>query len=299
MGGDDSAYRWEDIQGRTYPGYGRCIYCGSDGGVDGLRDEHIIPFSLGGNTVIERASCRDCERIINPVDTHLARSVYGQFRIHANVQTRNPKDRPTTLPANVVIGGEERSVHLPIADHPYALGLPIWGEPGFLRSAPIDAPFPETLWHVYHWTPDNLRKTLGLAEHEDFRVWQAGRVNPELFARGIAKIAYCHAVLRLGLDGFRRLALPELILGKFSAVSYFVGVPMSDPPPPVAASVLHAVNFSDLQGIPHPHTGERRLLKLHIASVRLFANSAHRNHGMPVYHVIVGAPKLVGRGTRS
>jgi len=27
----------------------------------GIRDGHIIPFSLGGNTEIRNASCRDCE----------------------------------------------------------------------------------------------------------------------------------------------------------------------------------------------------------------------------------------------
>jgi hypothetical protein len=282
---------WDDIQGRKYPGYGRCIYCGSDGTPDGLRDEHIIPFSLGGKTWIEKASCRECERALNPVDTHLARSVYGQFRIHANVQTRNPEDRPAVLPANFTIGGEERSLNLPVADHPYALALPIWGDAGFLRSARIDEPFPEVFCHIYHYTPQNMRETLGISGDQDFRVWQSGRVNAPVFARGIAKIAYCHAVIRFGLDGFRRLALPDLILGKFSAVSYFVGVSMNDPPPPFARQMLHAINFTELTALPHPNTGERRRMKLHVVQVRLFANSAHDQHGMPIYHVIVGAPK--------
>jgi hypothetical protein len=124
---------WEDIQGRCFPGYGRCIYCGSDGGAEGLRDEHVIPFALEGNTRIEKASCRDCERRISPVDTHLGRSVFGQHRIHAGVQTRRPKERPTILPANFTIGGESVSLDLPIKDHPYALALPVWGDAGFFK----------------------------------------------------------------------------------------------------------------------------------------------------------------------
>jgi len=291
MVGNPNAY-WEDIQGRRYPGYGRCIYCGSDGGADGLRDEHVVPFSLGGNTLIEKASCRSCERAINPVDTHLARSVYGQFRIHANVQTRNPKDRPPTLPANFDIGGEDRTVHLPVSDHPFALALPIWDLPGILRCSPIGEPFPETLWHIYSWTPPNLRETLGVPEGEDFRIWQEGRVNPALFARGIAKIAYCHAVIKFGLSGFRRLVMPDLILGKFSAVSHFVGVEKSDPPPPFSANALHAINFLELTPRPDYNNENRRWIKLHLAGIRLFANSGHKQNGMPIYHVIVGAPKL-------
>ena len=283
---------WQDIQGQKHPGYGRCIYCGSDGGADGLRDEHIIPFSLGGNSVIEHASCRPCEKITSLLDRHLARSVYGQFRIHAGVQTRNPRERPSELLTNFTVGGEARTVNLPIADHPYALGLPVWGDAGILRGARIDAPFPETLYHVYTWEPPDLRKALGVAESEDFKVWQSGRANPEMFARGIAKIAYCHAVAKFGLDGFRSLVMPDLILGKFTAVSHFVGVPLRDPPPPFDGRVLHAVNFSELTGKVNPVTGERRMTKLHLVSVRLFANSAHEQHGMPIYQVIVGAPKL-------
>jgi 5-methylcytosine-specific restriction endonuclease McrA len=48
---------------QKYPPIGQCIYCGSDGGVDGLRDEHIVPYSLGGHAELKEASCRSCEKI--------------------------------------------------------------------------------------------------------------------------------------------------------------------------------------------------------------------------------------------
>jgi hypothetical protein len=279
---------WEDIQGKQYDGFGVCIYCGSDGGVEGLRDEHIVPYSLNGNTWIRDASCRKCEKALNPVDTHLARAVYGHFRIHAGVQTRNPKDRPTALPARFTVAGQNVDLELPIKDHPFALALPVWGDAGFLRSAAIDEQFPETYCHVYHSIPLNIRQTLDLTETEDYRIWATGRIDAPLFARGIAKIAYCHAVLRFGLKGFRRLALADLVLGKFSAVSYFVGGPLTIPPPPFARNMIHAINFSALvsQVGPESYGG----LRLHLISVRLFANSTHEDHGMPIYHVVAGAP---------
>jgi hypothetical protein len=40
-----SSMKIEEIQGRIYPGYGMCVYCGSDGRIYGLRDEHVVPFS--------------------------------------------------------------------------------------------------------------------------------------------------------------------------------------------------------------------------------------------------------------
>jgi hypothetical protein len=51
---------------------GVCIYCGSDGGADGLDDEHIIPYSLGGNTELEQASCKMCGSITSYLDGYLA-----------------------------------------------------------------------------------------------------------------------------------------------------------------------------------------------------------------------------------
>lgn len=90
------AMEWEKVRSKRLPGYGRCIYCGSDGGKEGLRDEHVIPFALGGRIVIEGGSCRDCARKIAPVDTHLGRSVYGEHRIHV--------DAPTSEAATVRFG---------------------------------------------------------------------------------------------------------------------------------------------------------------------------------------------------
>jgi hypothetical protein len=195
--------RWvTDIQDKTYPGYGCCIYCGSDGGADGLSDEHIMPYALQGNTIIRRASCEVCKKKIDPIDRHLGRSVFGQYRVHAGIQTRNPKARPKTLATHIVVKSETIVKDLPIADHPYSLAMPIWGDPGFFRGAAIDAPFPEPNFHIYHYAPDNLRDTLGVDEDEEFKILSQGGINVDLFARAIAKIAYCHAVINMGLDGF-------------------------------------------------------------------------------------------------
>jgi 5-methylcytosine-specific restriction endonuclease McrA len=68
-----------DIQGIKFPGYGRCIYCGSTGP---LKDEHIIPLSLGGKAVIEAASCGDCEKVTSYLDGYLARQIFHEPRSH-------------------------------------------------------------------------------------------------------------------------------------------------------------------------------------------------------------------------
>jgi hypothetical protein len=107
-------------------------------------------------------------------------------------------------------------------------------------------------------------------------------VETDRFARAIAKIAYCQTVARLGLDGFRRLALPDIILGKYTGISYFVGSELAMPPLPEPRGRQHRIDLSDVWST--------KRLRLIIASVRLFGNSGTAKYGLPVYTVVVGAP---------
>ena len=48
------------IDRRVYPSFGECIYCGALAKDVELTDEHIIPYSLGGEAIILDASCKAC-----------------------------------------------------------------------------------------------------------------------------------------------------------------------------------------------------------------------------------------------
>lgn len=269
-----------DIQGRKFPGYGRCIYCGCDGGDDGLGNEHIVPFSLGGNAEIEHASCRRCEGITSYLDGYLARHVFYEYRAHAGVQTRNPKQRPKSFQSEIVLSDRTELRDFQTGDHPYFLGLPVWGLPGILRGVLPSDRFEHYMVHIYYLIPENIRETLYLTEEEPLQIRRGGTINHTTFARAIAKIAYCHAVLHYGLDGFRPLVMPDLILGKYPNIAHFVGCEISDPPPPQPAGQLHSVNFSIMTA------GRLRVI---MVSVRLFAHSGTDTAGMPIYRVIIGA----------
>jgi hypothetical protein len=56
---------------RVCPGIGRCIYCDASGVA--LSDEHVIPFALNGNLVIEDASCEDCRKLTSANEGIIAR----------------------------------------------------------------------------------------------------------------------------------------------------------------------------------------------------------------------------------
>jgi hypothetical protein len=271
----------EDIQGKTYPGCGRCIFCGSEGADGGLRKEHIIPKSLGGNAVIANASCKSCEAITSYIDGYLARHIFYEYRAHTGTQTRRPKERSTDFPARVVLDGVEEVRHIKTPDHPYFLALPVWGLPTVLTGKPASETFEHHKAHIYEFIPENMRDTLSVPDGVALQIRGTGSINYTAFARAIAKIAYCHAVLRYGLDGFIKFALPDVILGKSPYAFHFVGCELDGPPPPAPRGALHTVDFDvwDIGGA-----------AAIVVSVRLFAHSGADIAGLPIYRVVVGSP---------
>jgi hypothetical protein len=281
----------EDVQGRKVParGGGTCIYCGSDGGSDGLRNEHVVPYSLGGKTELLEASCRDCEGVTSYLDGYLANATFRHFRVHSGVQSRS--GHPELLPATVAVGETVRVVDFARPDHPHFLNMPVWRRPGLLRGVQPSPDFESAAAHVYWHIPPNLRQALGLKDGEVARIANnLPAPNLPTFARAIAKIAYCQAVMRYGLGGFRQLAVPDLILGRYPNIPYFVGADRDDPPPPLPSGVLHSVDFDDAVVVGR--------LKPLVVSVRLFAHSGTPDNGMPIYQVVVGALGNPGSITR-
>jgi hypothetical protein len=274
----------ERVEHKKYPSFGECIYCGVSGADVDLTDEHIIPFSLGGNAVIVDGSCKDCARETTKIENEVARRVYWEFRAHVNSPTRRKKERPSELPFSYSIaGGEPQTKTVSVSDHPFFTPMPIWGLPGLFIGRPPTRQFEHHKAHVFYWIPPNIKETLGLDDGVLAEIpFPEFRINHENFARAIAKIAYCEAVAQLGLHGFRRLVLPDLILGRYPCIPHFVGCSIDEPPPPSDRRALHVTQVGFQQ------IGRMRLV---FATVRLFANSGIEDHGPPVYQVVVGAPR--------
>ena len=134
---------WEDTQGRRYPPIGQCIYCGAEGEVGGLRDEHIVPYSLGADAVLQKASCRSCEQITSYIDGYLARHIFYDLRSH--IRAPSWRGLPETRPANIAVGDREVTLELTVENHPFALILPTWDLPGALRQVQPSAEFSQYL----------------------------------------------------------------------------------------------------------------------------------------------------------
>ena len=123
-----------DFQGALLAPVGRCIYCGSDGGTDGLRDEHVVPYALGGNTILPSASCAACEAITSYLDGYLTRGIFLDLRLQTGIQTRRPKERPKERPVTFETESGDRTLVVPVRDHPHFVHLPIWGPPGIMAG---------------------------------------------------------------------------------------------------------------------------------------------------------------------
>jgi HNH endonuclease len=289
----------EHVGGKKVPvkGGGICIYCGWDGGEEGLHDEHVVPFSLGGTTELLNASCSDCESITSYLDGYLANAVFGDLRVHMNIQSRRGHD--DTLSAVLETGGKERVIDLAVPNHPFFLNMPVWAPPGFLTGKLLTDDFEPIGQMRFSWVPPDLRKAVGLSDDEVMRVINKSRPhNLRTFGRAILKIAYCQGIMRDGLDGFRPLATPDIILGRYPNIAYFVGTASPFPSPPYPSGIKHVVSLGDAK------YGDAKLLG---ATIRLFGDSGFQDKGMPFYTAIYGAegarrvipkPRLPRRGEK-
>lgn len=255
-----------------------------------LTREHIIPYSLEADVYLKNASCTDCAEITKRFEEHVSHNIFGHYRIHRGVQTRHPDRRPNELPARVVIQGKESRPKLQIKDHPFFLVIPIWEQPQILRQRkPTDA-YDQLTTHLYWYVPNNIKSTLQLADGEPAEIKPDGRIDANQFGRTFAKIAYCNAIALFpgGRDDFDPMDLPALILGDYPFIPFYVGSTLTLPPPPDPKGPEHIVGIDARWVFDARVQLWRRMV---VATIRLFAKCGTKQHGFPIYTVVVGVPK--------
>ncbi len=251
----------------VYKAVGRCIYCRAEGTrSEPLGKEHIVPYGLGGDWILPRASCRTCAKITGEIERYCQREMFGSLRVRMGLPSR--KGHPTTLPLEFIRpDGRRAQQSVPSNKVPMALIGFRFPAPGLLRGLSPTVNFEGDL----------------IAKPVDDAAWRArpkmerfkvGQINMLTFARMLAKIGHAYIVANFGLDSFRPYLL-DLILGRSTTAPYWIG---GDPHPPAAetASALHHVYRQDCL-----RDGQQYLL----AAVHLFSVA-----NMPRYHVVVGEP---------
>jgi HNH endonuclease len=270
----------EEFRNRSFPSFGQCIYCGAPETKTKLTNEHIVPLSLGGTSMLLKASCTSCAKITSQLELHLARNIFGHHRIHTNVATRNRKKRPSVLPATIKIGDNPaQDMEFSIGDHPYFTFLPVWKPPGILTGAPPTADFATQELHRFEFVPAHFRKLLSLTDADLLHFQPPIKLDQDQFSRALAKIAYCTTISRYGLNGCERTTIVDFILGKYPFAQYLVGGTTDSVSPPMPKNIDHAIALIETV------IGKRNTI---IATVRLFANTGTGAYGMPTYTVVVG-----------
>ena len=268
---------------RKYPTLGKCIYCGISAAGARLTTEHIVPFSLDGNDEIEKACCDECAKPIKAIEQHVARDVFGKYRALTNTQTRRPRDRPKVFDSNVRFRGKIFTFRDPIKDHPFELFLPVFPAPQILRGAKKSEDFGWCDFPVFRYGPD-LTERLKARPGERWDIITYTRLNPHKLARVMAKVAYCQAVARLGIDGVDwHPYLIDIILGKNPNVPFLVGSPLGFPWPFDPLEMEWRINLEMVA------THDGSIYKVGIVRVFTYGGT-QQGMGFPFYMVVLGHP---------
>lgn len=237
-----------------------CIYCGS---TERLSDEHVVPFSLAGRSVLPSASCAECAKVTSAFEGRCAAVNYASFRLRENLPTRRPKERPThaAMTSPPEDGGEIFMV--PKAGVIATLPLFQLNPPGFFENPPrreigwVGSELGIKTDSPRDWSHSRRLRARRLSVHQHFDV--------DSHARLLAKVAHCIAVGHLGMNGFEPW-LPPLILGTDPFLSHLVGgISHSEE----ACHVLHEVKYDV---VPH---GAEFLVQV---TLRLFAQFGGPHH---------------------
>jgi hypothetical protein len=240
-----------------------CIYCQSQ---EQLSDEHVIPYALGGRTIIWCGSCEACRLKTQAFENEALNGEMQGARYVEQLPSRTRHRRAArTIDIEVVRNGESRVETFATTDVPTLLTLPIFGLPRYFDTA-HQLQLAGTVGACFGKQPaDFLKEILADTVHFPER-----KSNPVQFARMVAKIAYGAAWLCGQLDVVKdRSLVPQLLLDNPNELGRLVG---TLPRPFVAHP-----------GVYHRFAFPRSPQGLLYCEVQLFASA-----GAPTYAVVLG-----------
>jgi hypothetical protein len=207
----------------SFKGVGKCIMCLSRLPDAELTREHIVPMNIGGELIIERAVCDSCRKYGNRAYEEAAS--YADFyvpRLLLEIKRKRRKNEKRPLPA-VAAGnltmGDDRSLfdlELAISQYPPVFEMLIFEPAGQLIDKDLGGNLTNFRISFVNIGIETTRLVAG-------GVTMRHQHDHTAFALTLAKIGYCYAVAKRGLDGFNGAAIRDLLLGKRADVYNFVG----------------------------------------------------------------------------
>lgn len=252
---------------KSYRPVEKCIYCGA---TTGLSTEHIIPYGLGGRWVLPRSSCAACAKITGAFEGTCQRTILGPLRMHYNLPTRRPRERPATLPLKVKIRPNDDWSVMQVDRNicPFLVLFPILGPPDEVtgsRTEPERGAKAKTFWIRAASFSDGivpsdptaylhyLCKKLKIASVEPTATFTV----PEFF-RMLAKIAHAYTVAEMGIDGFTPFLLPAILHNDLDDCVQYIGGTAGNEP---LSRLTHEISYAS-------HVERPELV---VVRIRLFA----------------------------
>lgn len=263
----------------------QCIYCGAKDPAPLARftDEHVFPEALGGNLVLERASCDTCQKIINKqVETPFLRTSWGDFRLKHNfpskgAKRKNKSPRRDWVEVGKLSGGTMR---IPIKDFPVGALILRYGTADVLAEGQVRGPDRLGSSAVGGVEPADIEACK--AKYPDWDETMPMRGDSKAFARLLAKIAYGFVAGHAGTSWFREWVTP-VILGRDEDYERIVG------------GDAEGYQSMNLPGAPGGEMGIRFYIRrmgdshgLVVTEVDFFAEPS-----APHYHVVLGECDLL------
>lgn len=246
-------------QTRRYAAVGECIYCSAQ---DGLSDEHIIPFGLGGNLVLPEATCRSCADVTSLIERKVLRGFMYGARIVGDFPTYRKKKRPKTVLTKLIHADDSTTEYeLPVEAAPGFLILPTFARATILDGRPATKGVLIKGQETIHFgaAVDEVVKKHG-ARGIEF----TSDIEATEFAQMLAKIAYSHVVAELGLFPRDETPLLRLIAGQADDGGSWIGshtytLNIEKQRPQHALAITSCANSQGAQGL--------------LAHIKLFASA--------------------------
>jgi HNH endonuclease len=204
-------------------GIGHCIYCGKR---EGLSDEHVIPYGLGGDLVLYQASCQACADITSSLEMRLLRGHWWAYRRLLGLKSRRQKEQISHLPVSLIkADGEKVAAQLSVEQSCLVICLNF--DPPSILAGDVrsDVPFaPRMYAKTVSAAPKEIvvdGKSIVLGPTEKVEI-------PTIFdaadlCRFLAKVAHGYAISRRGPEACSEYFLPKVILGDALGANTYVG----------------------------------------------------------------------------
>jgi len=247
-----------------YSPVNECIYCGKTDCK--LTDEHIIPECLGGEEILPKSSCVECQKITSKIE-NVMKDTYRPLRSYLNMPSKH-KNLPKEIKYKVKENGDTHYAEVPINEA--TIFFPVFN-------------FEEPTCKKWDFSAKGINckveirsigKQLNDLQHErSFSELEYGfKAKIADFARMLAKIAYAYVVAKNGLPLYRNSQILQSILGHTNDIGIWVGSETTDCTSSTNELIVEIKEFDN------PRTSKNYILvKIHFLC----------NLGFPIYKVII------------